>query len=127
MHSKTVISRIDKMKEFIEQLVKLISDILLKYSRYINRINVFLKNKVLEGDQIIQKTDEIVKSEFRITDLLNIIGKLSTNDCNIEIQLDKFTKILKEVEKKDMFAYIEYILMNYKTNHTIKESELKID
>lgn len=59
---------------------------------------------MLEGGKILDKTDEIVQSEFKINDLLMLIGKLSTSEFNIDIQLEKFTKILKEIEKKDMFA-----------------------
>jgi len=59
---------------------------------------------VLEGDAILDKTDEIVKNEFNINDLLCTIGKLSTSDNNIDIQLEKFTTILKDIEKKDIFA-----------------------
>jgi len=59
---------------------------------------------VLEGDAILDKTDEIVKNEFKINDLLCTIGKLSTSDNNIDIQLEKFTTILKDIEKKDIFA-----------------------
>lgn len=59
---------------------------------------------MLEGDTILDKTDLIVKNDFKINDLLVTIGKLSTSDNNIEIQLEKFTTILKEIEKKDIFA-----------------------
>lgn len=59
---------------------------------------------MLEGDAILDKTDEIVKNEFKINDLLCTIGKLSTSDNNIDIQLEKFTTILKDIEKKDIFA-----------------------
>lgn len=104
IHAKTVVTRIDKMKTIITKLVKLIGDVLLKQSRYINKINAFIKQKVLEGDTILDKTDLIIKNDFKINDLLVTIGKLSTSDNNIEIQLEKFTTILKEIEKKDIFA-----------------------
>jgi len=45
-----------------------------------------------------------VQNEFKINELLMTIGKLSTSDNNIEIQLEKFTTILKDIEKKDIFA-----------------------
>lgn len=96
--------RIDKMKNIITKLVKLIADVLMKYSKYINKINDFVKQKVLDCDKILDKTDEIIQNEFNINELLKTIGKLSTSDNNIEIQLEKFTTILKTIEKKDIFA-----------------------